>query len=236
MTAETLIRELGGRNGMALCPAHDDRNPSLHITQKQDRVLLKCFAGCTQKAVIEALKARGLWNVVDTPQSTKIIAEYNYTDERGELLYQVVRKEPKAFLQRYPDGSGGWIWKKHPNQVLYRLPEVLEAPIVFITEGEKDAEVLRQYGFVATTNAGGCRAPWLDSFTEVLRGRECIIIPDNDPPGWKRAALIAKKLLGSAARIRVLDLPRESKDVSDWFTAGHSECELISMLEGVDAV
>jgi len=42
--------------------------------------------------------------------------------------------------------------------------------------------------------------------------------------------VIARALLGHAARIRVLDLPRETKDISDWFAAGHSECELISML------
>ena len=46
---------------------------------------------------------------------------YDYTDENGYLLYQIVRLEPKRFLQRYPDGGGGWIWKKCKRQVLYRL-------------------------------------------------------------------------------------------------------------------
>src|ERR1035437_6518634 len=85
---------------------------------------------------------------------------YGYTDERGELLYQIVRFEPKGFSQRYPDGNGGWAWKKHPRQVLYHLPEVLESPIIFLPEGEKDCETLREGGFVATTNAGGAQAPW----------------------------------------------------------------------------
>lgn len=46
----------------ALCPAHDDRNtPNLHVTEGEDgRVLLKCFAGCTQPAILDALKERGL--------------------------------------------------------------------------------------------------------------------------------------------------------------------------------
>ena len=237
LTAEDLLRGLGGRNGMALCPAHEDRNPSLHITQQGDRVLVKCFAGCTQEEVIEALKSRGLWSsAAEKPESTRIVATYDYTDERGTLLYQVIRKEPKAFLQRYPDGRGEWVWKKYPNQVLYRLPEVMEAPIVFITEGERDVETLREQGFVATTNAGGAKAPWLPQFTKALQSRECIIIPDNDGPGWKRAADISRALLGTAARLRILDLPRDIKDVTDWFSAGHSECELMALLEGVDAV
>ena len=61
---------------------------------------------------------------------------------------------------------------------------------------------------VGTTSVGGAKAPWLPEFTETLRGRECIIIPDNDAPGWDRATRIARALLGSAARIRVLDLPK----------------------------
>jgi len=48
--------------------------------------------------------------------------------------------------------------------------------------------------------------------------------------------MIARALLGSAARIRVLDLPNETKDISDWFAAGHSELELIAMLEGANAI
>ena len=80
--------------------------------------------------------------------------------------------------------------------------------------------------------AGGCKAPWLDSFIEALRGRECIIIPDNDRPGWERALSISRALIGAAARITVLKLVG-AKDVSDWFAAGHSEVELISQLEAV---
>jgi len=103
-------------------------------------------------------------------------------------------------------------------------------------EGERDVETLRDWGFAATTNAGGAKTPWLPEFTAALAGREVNIIPDNDGPGWERVKVIARALLGHAARIRVLDLPRETKDISDWFAAGHSECELIAMLEGVYAV
>jgi hypothetical protein len=47
---------------MARCPAHDDHEPSLSIRQADDgKVLVRCHAGCDQVAVIEALRARGLW-------------------------------------------------------------------------------------------------------------------------------------------------------------------------------
>ncbi|HYZ74643.1 MAG TPA: hypothetical protein VE641_16310 [Chthoniobacterales bacterium] len=86
-------------------------------------------------------------------------ATYGYTDERGRLLYQIARYEPKAFSARCLDGRGGWIKKKHPYPVLYRLPEVLESPIVFLVEREKDVETLRSRGFVATTKAFGASQP-----------------------------------------------------------------------------
>jgi putative DNA primase/helicase len=119
---------------------------------------------------------------------------------------------------------------------LYRLQEILDAQIVFVTEGEKDAETLRSWGFIATTNAGGARAAWLPEFSESLRGREVIIVPDNDQPGLERAAVIARALLGIAARIIIFDLPAGIKDITAWFEAGHSECELIATLEGCHAV
>lgn len=35
-----------GNGYLALCPAHEDRQPSLSVTEAQDgMVLLKCFAG-----------------------------------------------------------------------------------------------------------------------------------------------------------------------------------------------
>jgi putative DNA primase/helicase len=218
---------------MGKCPAHKDDNPSLAITEKNGKILVHCHGGCQQKAVITELINRDLW-----PSKRKydpIVAEYNYTDKNGKLIYRVTRYEPpgerKYFLQSYPDGSGGWIWKKSPHQVLYHLREVLEAPIVFVVEGEKDVETLREHGFVATTNAGGAKAPWLPSFTGALIGREVILIPDNDPEGQNRVVKIAKALRGHAAKIIILQLDGV-KDVTDWFSAGHSETDLIERVEG----
>ena len=66
MSAETIAKALGGqRTGsgwVARCPAHDDRKPSLSITQaRTGKTLVRCHAGCEQKQVIEALREKGLW-------------------------------------------------------------------------------------------------------------------------------------------------------------------------------
>jgi putative DNA primase/helicase len=212
LTAAEIARNLNGQKSgsgwMVRCPGHDDKDPSLSLRDADGKVLAHCHAGCDQRTVIEALKALGLWpDPPERQQQRTIVATYDYTDEAGQLLYQVVRTEPKGFYQRRPDGVGGWINKKSDRQVLCRLPEVLQSPIIFVVEGEKDVEKLREHGFAATTNAGGAKAQWLPEYTEALRGREVILIPDNDPPGWRRVSIIAKALFGEAARIRVFDLP-----------------------------
>jgi len=66
MSAESIAKVLGGREAgtgwVALCPAHDDRTPSLSIQEGDDgNVLVHCHAGCTQEQVIAALTSYGLW-------------------------------------------------------------------------------------------------------------------------------------------------------------------------------
>lgn len=67
MKAEAIAKALGGRRvgtgWMACCPAHDDRMPSLSVREGEGgKVLVHCHAGCDQAAVIDGLRARGLWS------------------------------------------------------------------------------------------------------------------------------------------------------------------------------
>jgi putative DNA primase/helicase len=71
MFAKALAHALGGRqvgrDWIALCPSHDDRTPSLSISEAEGKVLVYCHAGCTQRMVIEGLLRAGLW-----PRNTQI--------------------------------------------------------------------------------------------------------------------------------------------------------------------
>lgn len=62
---QRLIEGLGGKRipsgWTARCPAHDDRTPSLSISLRDGRVLVHCFSGCDQAAVIDELRRRDLW-------------------------------------------------------------------------------------------------------------------------------------------------------------------------------
>ncbi|AKH43512.1 hypothetical protein FHS61_000784 [Altererythrobacter atlanticus] len=49
-----------GTKGMACCPAHDDRTPSLGVSLGRGAILLHCFAGCDQESVLAALAREGV--------------------------------------------------------------------------------------------------------------------------------------------------------------------------------
>ena len=224
---------------VACCPAHEDRHQSLSIsTGSDERILLKCFAGCATEDVVAKL---GL-TMADLMPETKernertIVDTYDYRDQSGALAYQVVRFHPKDFRQRRPDGKGGWKWSLgDTKRVLYHLAE-LQAGIaagrrVFVVEGEKDVHTLERLGFVATTNAGGA-GKWTDDYTAALTGAHVIVLPDNDLPGRNHAELIAKALAGKASSVKVVELPGQSEkaDVTDWVARGGTADELKALI------
>jgi hypothetical protein len=202
--------------------------------------LLTIKGGMTNGAAIEWLRSQ--IGIEIAPASPRIVDTYDYRDERDELLYQVVRFDPKDFRQRRPDGNGGWIWQvKGTRQVPYRLKELIATPLdtsIFVVEGEKDADNLAMLGLDATTNAGGAakrrndgkpgRPKWRAELSPFFHGRDVIVVPDNDDAGRDHARAVAANLVPVAARVRILELPglKPKGDVSDWLDAGGTREEL----------
>jgi hypothetical protein len=147
----------------------------------------------------------------------RIVKTYDYKDAAGKLLYQVVRYDPKDFKHRQPDGNGGWIWKGADRRVLYLLPELVKYPdaTVFVCEGEKDADRVASLGYCATTVASG---KWTEDCVSALRGRDILILEDNDDTGRKKSLDAAAALKGAAKQIRIVQLPglARGEDVTDW--------------------
>ena len=120
----------------------------------------------------------------------RIVETYDYVDESGKLLFQVVRYEPKDFRQRRPDpdNAGQWLWNLDGvKRVPYRLPELQKASMqdwTIIAEGEKDADRLCELGFTATTCPMGA-GKWSGDYNGYFKGRLVAILPDNDEAGRK---------------------------------------------------
>jgi 5S rRNA maturation endonuclease (ribonuclease M5) len=234
-----------GAGWSARCPAHDDRHASLTIAEGEDgRALLHCHRGCALADVLRALglTARDLF--VGPSAGTDGRTSYDYRDERGTLLFQVVRiplPGGKTFRQRRPAGRDGWIWDvEGVRRVLYRLPELLAtdpSETVFIVEGEKDADNLARRGLVATTNPGGA-LKWRRKYAEALRGRQVAILPDHDEVGRQHAAEVAWSLSGVAVSVRVVELSGLAKhgDVTDWLGGGHMVAKLLHLVRAAPIV
>jgi hypothetical protein len=226
-----------GRGSSWTCPSHDDRRPSLSVREGADgRALLRCHAGCSLEDILAALGLgeRDLFPDGER-QAPQEVATYPYTDEDGNVLFEVVRYWPKAFRQRRPDGRGGWIWNLDGvRRVLYRLPRVLEAvrssQAVYIVEGEKDVHALEELGLVATTPPGGA-GKWRPDYSKMLRGAAVTVIADRDEAGRRHAREVARSLEGIAATVQVLEPPAPHKDVADLLASGGSLEDLVPLPE-----
>ena len=49
------VRDNGNGKYLARCPSHKDKSPSLALKEVDDRVLIKCWAGCDTESVLAAL-------------------------------------------------------------------------------------------------------------------------------------------------------------------------------------
>jgi hypothetical protein len=237
------VKETGEGRFSALCPAHDDHNPSLSITVTEDKIIPHCFAGCEQSEILGAVGLHWQDLYFDTLSRTKphsgLNTYYDYHDENGDLIFQVIRSYHKGFMPRRPDPErpGKWIYNlKGVKRLIYRLPEVLEAVqkglTVCITEGEKDADNLNHLGWVATTNPFGA-GNWLDEFSGSFKGVNVAIFTDNDAAGQRHGRQVARSLWGKAASVKIVELPGlpEKGDVSDWLLSGGTVEELHALVD-----
>ena len=245
-----------GTSFMARCPAHEDRKESLALSLNGDRVLLKCFAGCPTESVLEKVGLR-MADLFTGPkrQPQHVAATYEYRDANGALCYRKQRTADKRFFLSKPDGDG-WITSRQQNggkpvmdgvpRWLYRLNQLRERSegsaaesfVVFIVEGEKDADGLWARGLPATTNDSGAsedhRKPkWTDALTQQLKdigvtGVRCL--PDNDDAGRAHMQAVARSCTAMGMEARIVTLPNlpPKGDVSDFLDAGHTAAELIA--------
>ena len=212
------------------CPAHEDHNPSLSVTVAKDgKVLITCHRGCPLDAILAAvgLDKADLFPPKDREPAARIVATYSYCRPGEKVpVVQKVRKEPKAFLLRRPDGVGGWLYNTNgvSDYPLYQEAMVrgaiAEGLPVWVVEGEKDADTLTELGEVATTNIGGA-LKWRPSDTMALAGAEkVVVVADRDEPGYRHARQVREALMAAGiAQVDVLESDR-AKDVTEHFALG----------------
>lgn len=215
---------------IARCPGHDDRSPSLSVTDGRDRVLLYCHAGCAVADIAAALgiTVRDLFDEPrDTPATIAPAVTHTYRDETGRPVFVVTRRgtgDGKDIRQARVNDDGSTTPRLgDARRVLYRLPDLVAAhdtgaPVVFVVEGEKDADLLAPVvsPYPVTTSpmgAGKWRKADERARQLVATFGRVIVLADDDTPGRRHAADVADDL-------RTL---RPDLDVRAYTVTGHHD-------------
>lgn len=225
-------------HAMYQCPAHEDRNPSLGVDDKGDKVMLRCYSGCHTDDVVAAIgmELKDLFDGEPDQDRAVPVRSYVYETVAGAPWFIKDRYFPKTFVQRLPGtdpGDKGGL--KHRNPILYHAPKLHRAmqaagtKTVWLVDGEKDVETLERHGLVATCPPGGAGANWREEFSTFLSGfDEAVIVADQDmlkPDGslgtGQQFAVNARMGLRSVGLKVKIVAPAVGKDSTDHFTAGY---------------
>ena len=229
-----------GKGYKGHCPFHPDHEPSLRIDFKNGKWVWFCHpctasegesVGGNAHELLKRLGKSPKASKNDSERKNQPTATYDYTDKEGKLLFQALRfgdGKGKTFKQRQPDGKGGWIWTVPEDaRTLDNLPAITKADQVLIVEGEKDVETARKLGFVATTNPLGA-TKWLQKYSELLAGKNVIVVPDSDAAGDKHRKVVLQALCECSKHpesIKVVHLST-GKDLTEWVEAGGNAVQL----------
>lgn len=213
---------------------------------------LELYYGVQKRDAAQWLRDKGFDVPDDRPQrqqpakgkagkpKMKIVATFDYENEKGRKLFEVVRMESdeldpktgkkiKSFGQRYQSPghpaakNDGWVWSlKDVRRVLFRLPQTLAAieagKRINFFEGEKAVmTAVDKLGLEATCNPMGA-GKWDESYTESLRGADLLIVPDLDIEGLNHADIVASAAVAVAKRVRILKIPGldTKEDIYEW--------------------
>lgn len=146
--ARALNARATGDGWLARCPAHDDRTPSLSISESGDgRVLVHCHAGCGQAKVISALRDYGLWPSASVGMthraSTDADPDIVAAEQRRQLamdIWRAARPASGTPVETYLEARGVRVappaaLRFHPN-LRHRQGGAWPAMVALVTDGE----------------------------------------------------------------------------------------------------
>ncbi|MEK0145811.1 AAA family ATPase [Corynebacterium yonathiae] len=205
-------RELeSGKRAQVQTPGHSDQDRGTSITYNGDQLLVHCHNGDTG-TVLDTL-GLSLSDLYDEPSG----ARYDYGDGR------LVHRSPEKYFRQTGNTKG---------TNLYGLQSLSLPGPVYVVEGEKDVNTANNvWGAAAVSQAQGAstgpdKADWAP-----LKGRDVVIVADDDKPGEKRADKVFTYLTGLNARPESVRIVKAAagKDLSDHIAAGLNATDLKSV-------
>lgn len=247
-----------GKEWAARCPAHEDKRPSLSITEGEGgRALLHCHAGCKPEEIVAALGIKLADLMPEAPAPTpatfptaaEAVAELErqYGRRANLWTYHGADMNPAGLVIRWDTPTGqtirpvsktpaGWIIGGMPEpRLLYHLPDLLTrgGEVVYVVEGEKCADALAGLGLLVTTSPHGSKSAGKADWA-ALAGREVVILPDHDEAGEHYASDVANILakLTPAATVRIVKLADAWPDLP----AGGDMADVVAAGEDADTI
>lgn len=182
-----------GSGYITKCPAHNDLNPSLSVTEGTDgRVLLHYHSRREIEVICDSLKISitDLFSTKTYPNSHSPpkYTEYTYVDDQDNPLYKKIRIEPgkdgktKDFYISSVNSNGEWKngLLRTSKRFLYRINDVLKAiregKEIYLVDGEKDADRLFREGLVATTMIEGAGAKIRPEYVAQIQNANIILM------------------------------------------------------------
>jgi len=230
--ARRITEQLGGSwarsKGMCCCPAHADRSPSLSITLGKRAVLVHCFAGCTNEAVMQAMAKLGV-RIADlfdgTGGSIATKPRVDITDRNAFRLWLEASTLAGSPAERYLAGRG----------ITTRSPDLRFHPRMPL--GPKDAVRFLPALVAAVRNDAGILAlnrTFLDPETDRLAGfgqpKRSLGSPGS---GAVRLAFPRGGRLGLAEGVETALSAMQMFGIPCWATLGNERFGFVAIPESV---
>jgi 5S rRNA maturation endonuclease (ribonuclease M5) len=177
----------------------------------------------------------------NVPETKKDIDNRGLLLETREHIYRNADNSifGKKEVKKYENGDKNGIWHKfNPgnNSFSYGLngekapPYNLNAvansnKCVFVVEGEKDVDTLAKLGFVGTSSPHGAGAKWNPDHNQYFKGKDVVVLTDNDDVGRKYGKNVADNLSTVTKSLKVIPSevlaqsiglrPTEKMDITD---------------------
>ena len=242
MNASELLSRLqgvrkAGNGWTARCPAHDDRRNSLSVTERDGKLLVHCFAGCTPESIAGALglsraelfgsngegrrpmvkaqavagKTDGLsWLADYCGVPTDFLRALPLEAKDGHVVFRFGDGLPE---KRRRVGAKDFAWDPPgaPTPPLWPMPSERLPESIWLCEGETDAIVARRLGLEAYGVTKGAGTPLKVTEAEALKRRgakRVNVLFDADTQGRDGAKRMAEALAEAGLEVATIDLAK----------------------------
>ena len=178
------------------------------------------------------------------PRPENLVKQYHYYDREEQYRLTVNRYEAPGHSKTFRPGTMS-NWETGEIQFglngvepcLFNENWISGVDTIFLCEGEKDCDTLTSNNLTSTTNVGGA-GNWKPQYNHHVKGKNVVILQDNDEAGEKRTATLIEQLGPVARTLKALTFEGLSNkgDVTDFFEQGGTLGQLWELVNAAPVV